>query len=62
MKPAARLATILLSLVALAHLARLLLRVEVVADGVVLPLWLSAFGFLVPGGIALALWRESRTG
>jgi len=60
MKPAASLATLLLSFVAIAHLLRLVFRVEVVADGLVIPLWVSAVGFIVPGGLALALWRESR--
>jgi hypothetical protein len=60
MKPAALLAAVMLALVALAHLSRLVLRVEIVADGVVIPLWVSVFGFVVPGGIALGLWREGR--
>ena len=60
MKPAASLATLLLSFVAIAHLLRLVFRVEVVANGRVIPLWVSAVGFIVPGGLALALWRESR--
>jgi hypothetical protein len=50
----------MLALVAIAHLLRLVLGVVIVADGVVIPLWLSAFGVVVPGGIAIGLWRESR--
>ena len=60
MKPAARLATTFLALVAIAHLLRLLLRVEVIAGGVAIPLWLSAVACLVTGGLAIMLWRESR--
>jgi hypothetical protein len=49
-----------MALVAIAHLLRLVLRVEVVAGGVVVPLWVSLVGFVVPGALAAALWRESR--
>ncbi|HEY7728158.1 MAG TPA: hypothetical protein VID50_06855 [Candidatus Eisenbacteria bacterium] len=59
-KPAAFLSTVLMALVAIAHLLRLVLRVEVVAGGVVVPLWVSLVGFVVPGALAAALWRESR--
>lgn len=60
MKPAAFVATGMLTLVAIAHLLRLVLGVEIIAGGVVVPMWVSAFGCLVPGGIAVGLWRESR--
>ena len=51
-------ATIFLALVALAHFLRLVLRVEVVAGGVIIPLWLSAVACLCTGGLAMLLWRE----
>jgi len=60
MKPAARIATIFLVLVALGHLLRLVFRVEVVAGGVVVPLWASALACIITGGLAVLLWRESR--
>ena len=60
MKPAALLATVMLILVSIAHLARLVIGVEIIAGEVVVPMWVSVFGFLVPGGIAFALWREGR--
>jgi membrane protein CcdC involved in cytochrome C biogenesis len=60
MKRGSILAVILLSLVSIAHLLRLVFGVELQANGVEIPLWLSALGFLVPGSIALMLWRESR--
>jgi hypothetical protein len=60
MKPAATLATLLLGVVAIAHLLRLVLGIQVVAAGNVIPLWVSAPGCLVPAAIAVALWRESR--
>jgi hypothetical protein len=58
-KPVACLVTIFLALVALAHFLRLLLRVEVIAGGVVIPLWLSAVASVVTGALAVLLWRES---
>lgn len=61
MKPAPFLAMILLGLVSLAHLLRLLFRVEIVAGGVPVPMWVSVFGFLVPGALAAALWRGRRS-
>lgn len=60
MKPIVRLATIFLALVALAHLLRLVMRVEVTAGGVTIPLWASALACVFTGGLAIMLWRESR--
>ena len=60
MKPIVGLTTIFLALVALAHLLRLVLRVEVIAGGVTIPLWLSAVACVVTGGLAVLLWREGR--
>ncbi len=60
MKPAALTATVLLALVALAQLLRLIFRVEVTAAGTAVPLWVSGVAFVVAGGVALMLWRESR--
>ena len=60
MKPAAVLSTVLLCVVALAHLLGLVLRIQVIAAGNEIPLWVSVIGFLVPATLAAALWRESR--
>ena len=60
MKPVARIVTLFLALVALAHFLRLLLQVEVVAGGVRIPLWASAVACVVTGGLAILLWRESK--
>lgn len=60
MKPAALTATIFLALVALAHFLRLVLRIEVIAGSVTIPLWLSAVACVFTGGLAGLLWRESR--
>ncbi len=60
MRPAALIATVFLALVALAHLFRLVLGVEVIAGGVSIPLWLSAVACVFTGGLAVLLWREGR--
>ncbi len=60
MKPAALTATVFLALVALAHLLRLVLGVDVRAEGVTIPLWLSAAACVFTGGLAMLLWREGR--
>jgi hypothetical protein len=60
MKPVARITTIFLALVALGHLLRLVLRVEVIAGDVTIPLWLSAVACVFTGGLAVLLWREQK--
>ena len=61
MKIATTLSALLFSLMAIAHLARLVLRVEVIAGGHVVPMWVSVIGLVVPGALAMGLFRESRT-
>ena len=60
MRPVARITTIFLALVALAQFVRLVLRVEVTAGGVSVPLWASALACVVTGGLAILLWRENK--
>jgi hypothetical protein len=60
MKPAAGLSVLLLSLVSVAHLLRLLYRVEIVAAGRVIPMWVSVPGALISAALAGWLWREQR--
>lgn len=52
-----RVAGTVFGLMSLAQLARLLLRIEVVAAGHVLPLWPSGLAFLLLGGLSLWLWK-----
>jgi hypothetical protein len=61
MKPASLLAVLIFSLVALSHLLRLVLRVEVLIGGAVMPMWVSVVGLVVTAALAAALWRESRS-
>ena len=60
MKPFTTLAILLFTLMALAHLYRLLRPFEIVVSGTPLPLWVSILGLVVTAGLALMLWRESR--
>ncbi len=60
MKPAALAAAIVFTVVALAHLLRLVLEVEMVVGRTIVPMWASAVGVVVPLAIAVLLWREQR--
>jgi hypothetical protein len=51
---------IFLALVAVAQLLRLVLRVEVTAGGVSIPLWASVVACVVTGGLSFMLWRENK--
>lgn len=58
MKPAACIAAVLLTLVAIGHLLRLVFHVEAVIAGWVVPMWVSVPGIVVPLALAIGLWRE----
>jgi hypothetical protein len=57
-KPASLVTAIVLWLIALAQLLRVLLRVDVMARGVHIPLWPSAVAFVVIGPLGVWVWRE----
>jgi hypothetical protein len=59
MKPASLLAVLVFSLVAIAHLLRLVFQTEVLVGGAIIPMWVSFLGLIVPGALAVALWREA---
>ena len=59
-RPASLVAAALFSLVAVAHVLRLLLRTEVTIGGTVIPMWVSVPGFIVPAVLAVLLFREAR--
>lgn len=50
---------VVFSLVAVAHLLRLLMGWQVSIDGWIAPMWSSVIGVLLPGSIAYLLWKES---
>ena len=60
MKAGSKLAILLLTLVAIAHLVRLLGGVEVTVGEWGVPQWVSVVGVIVPLMIAGLLWTESK--
>lgn len=61
MKPGSQLAIILLSAVAVVHVLRLALRLDLVVASTVIPLWASVPAVLVFGAAAFLLAREQRS-
>jgi uncharacterized membrane protein len=60
MKTGTLLAIILFTLVAMAHLLRLVLGTEVIVADTPVPQWVSVVAVVVPAGIAWLLWKESK--
>jgi membrane protein implicated in regulation of membrane protease activity len=60
MKPVTTIVAILLMAISIAHLLRLILQVNIVANGVNVPIWLSIVGCIIPAVLAFMLWRENR--
>ena len=60
MKPFTTIVVIVLSIIGFTHLLRLYFGWEVTINGMIVPIWISAPGFLIAAGLALMLWRESR--
>jgi hypothetical protein len=60
MKPVTTIVTILLVAISIAHLLRLILQVDIVANGVNIPVWLSILGCIGPAVLAFMLWRENK--
>jgi hypothetical protein len=60
MKPASLVATIFIALIAIIHLLRLVLHIEVTVDGSPVPMWISMIALVFTGGLAILLYRENR--
>ena len=60
MKLGTFLATAFLGVVSIAHLYRVILRLEVHVGSVAIPQWMSVVAFLFTGALAVLLFRESR--
>ena len=60
MKPFTTIAVAVFTVMAIVHLVRLFVGWEVVVTGFVVPVWWSAIGLVVAGGLALMVWREAR--
>lgn len=58
MKLGSTLAILLLSLVAVAHVLRLILGTQIIVGTMAIPAWVSVGGIVVPAAIAVLLWRE----
>ena len=61
MKPFTTIAVVVFALIAIVHLIRLFMGWEVIVSGFVIPVWWSALGLVIAGGLALMVWREART-
>jgi len=59
MKPISLVASVLLGIVAIAHVLRLAFRTEVVIGGRVLPMWVSGAGAVAAGALAVLLFRDA---
>ena len=49
------------SLIALLQLLRFTLGWEVTVNGVTIPVWVSGIAFVIAAGLAVMIWRETRT-
>ncbi|HXF68083.1 MAG TPA: hypothetical protein VNK67_15475 [Burkholderiales bacterium] len=59
-KPFTALSVVVLALAAAAHLLRLAYGWDATINGTAVPMWVSVLGVLIPGALAVGLWRESR--
>ncbi len=59
MKIGSKLAITVFSIVAIAHLLRLVYAVDVTIGSWDAPMWVSVLGVIGPGAIAGMLWREA---
>ena len=60
-KPFTYIAIVVFTLVALLHLLRLVFGWEATIAGLAVPIWLSLLGTVIAGGLAVLVWRESRS-
>jgi len=60
MKTGTLLAIIVFTVVALAHLWRLISGAELLLNGAIVPQWVSVPGILVPGLGVWLLWKQSK--
>jgi protein-S-isoprenylcysteine O-methyltransferase Ste14 len=61
MNRATAVAVILLAVGSIGHVLRIAFGVPVTVADQVVPMWVSWAGFVVAGGLAIALWRTGRT-
>ena len=56
-----RVASVVFGLMAIAQLARLLIRPEVLVAGYLMPLWPTVLALIILGGLSLWMWTLART-
>lgn len=59
-KPFTTMASVLLLVVALAHVLRLAYGWQVTIGDVFIPMWASGVAAVIAAGVAVMLWREAR--
>jgi len=59
-RPFTTFAAIIFAIIALAHLYRLFTHFQIILGSHTIPMWMSYFGVLIPGILAVMLFRESR--
>ena len=60
MKPFTTITVLILAILAIGHLYRLIIGLEVVVSGNTVPQWISGVAAVVAGTLALMVWREAR--
>jgi len=60
MKPAALVAVLFLSVVALLHVLRLIFQVQITVGSTEIPMWASVLAVIGPGALAVWLSKEQR--
>ena len=60
MKPFTTIGAAIFAVISVAHLLRLFFGWEVIINRTTIPLWVSIPGCLVPGVLAVMIWRERR--
>lgn len=60
MKPFTTVAAVIFAIVAVVHALRLFLGWEVTVNEVAIPMWASALGLVIAGGLAVMLWKEAQ--
>jgi hypothetical protein len=61
MKPASLIVSILLGIIALAHVLRYVFHTEVIVGGRVIPMWISVVGFVAAAVLSVLVFREARS-
>jgi hypothetical protein len=59
MKPFTTVTVVLLALIAVVQLLRFVLGWAVTVNGLIVPVWLSGVVFVITGGLAIMVWRET---